>query len=182
MPVPDKGNAFSRYVPPSRVLSYDYQFVEGQIVAYQCRTERQDILKGNYFNRTCQADGRWSGTRPWCGNNRLLFCLFKKIQKFDFLRIIVLLSLYRYHALLQLWKKPYNHPSVSFYSKISTWHSVKPSITRALNPRCRTLWWRMDLSTVKIPSTRPNARPWARMAHTCPSNWAKIFPFASSAF
>ena len=55
------------YVPTSRGLSYPYQFTEGQIVSYQCWSERMDVIRGSYVNRTCQSDGRWSGSRPWCG-------------------------------------------------------------------------------------------------------------------
>ncbi|KAK4018928.1 hypothetical protein OUZ56_000963 [Daphnia magna] len=64
--VPSFGRA---YVPTNRVLSYEYQFQEGQVVAYQCHTSRLDVLTGTYSNRTCQSDGRWSGTRPWCDLN-----------------------------------------------------------------------------------------------------------------
>lgn len=69
MPAEDQSSFISSYIQANRVLSYEYLFQEGQVVSYQCRTERQDVLRGTTFNRTCQADGRWSGTRPWCGNN-----------------------------------------------------------------------------------------------------------------
>ncbi|XP_057370604.1 uncharacterized protein LOC130691648 isoform X2 [Daphnia carinata] len=69
-PLQDDIPSFGRaYVPTNRVLSYEYQFQEGQVVAYQCHTSRLDVLTGTYSNRTCQSDGRWSGTRPWCDLN-----------------------------------------------------------------------------------------------------------------
>lgn len=56
-------------VPSFREISYDQQFEPGTVISYQCMTDRLDVLKvsGPYINRTCQTDGTWIGSRPYCG-------------------------------------------------------------------------------------------------------------------
>ena len=42
-------------------------FNPGDKVTYTCSGENTRLMKGDDV-RFCSADGRWSGTRPWCGN------------------------------------------------------------------------------------------------------------------
>lgn len=62
-------SAAGSIVGTNQVLSYTLQFNPGDVVTYSCRERSYDILQGPQQNRTCQEDGTWSGSRPWCDLN-----------------------------------------------------------------------------------------------------------------
>ena len=53
-------------------LNPEDKFTPGSVVSYRCHTGRMDLLQGEP-TRMCQSDGRWTGERPWCGENSTQF-------------------------------------------------------------------------------------------------------------
>ena len=65
--VPEYGDVRTPVSSQSRRMNMQSTFPPRTQVLYECK-EKNRVLRGESI-RWCGLDGRWTGTRPWCGND-----------------------------------------------------------------------------------------------------------------